>query len=77
LLRRDIEQADVTAIMASLIGIPWPINSVGVLPDVDPTRPGYLNPKEGEAMKATAALVNAKVGSNRGDRLHQYIDEVV
>ncbi|KAF8076905.1 Phosphatidylinositolglycan class N-domain-containing protein [Lyophyllum atratum] len=61
LFRRDIEQADVAALMASLLGIDWPVNSVGVLPDVDPTRPGYLSPRLGDETLAHAALVNAKV----------------
>jgi phosphatidylinositol glycan class N len=47
--------------MAALVGINWPVNSVGVLPDVDPTRPGYLLPEKGDETKAQAALVNAKV----------------
>ncbi|KAG5642681.1 hypothetical protein DXG03_002339 [Asterophora parasitica] len=61
LYRRDVEQADVAALMSSLLGIDWPVNSVGVLPDVDPTRPGYLAPHEGDELVAQAALVNAKV----------------
>jgi len=47
--------------MASLIGIDWPANSVGVLPDVDPTRAGYLAPREGEETLAWYALINAQV----------------
>ncbi len=47
--------------MATLVGIDWPVNSVGVLPDVDPTRPGYVLPRNGDKSLAEAALVNAKV----------------
>ena len=47
--------------MASLVGIDWPANSVGVLPDVDDTRAGFLNPHGGEESLAHMALVNTQV----------------
>lgn len=63
IVRRDVEQADVAALMSALLGIHWPVNSVGVLPDVDPQKDGYLNMRGGEREIAEAAVVNAKVKS--------------
>ena len=65
----------MASLMAALIGIDWPVNSVGVLPDVDPTRPGYLLPKGGDETKAQAALVNAKVPTDVVSMFHVYIEK--
>ena len=53
----------MAALMAAVIGIPWPVNCVGVLPDVDTTRPGYLHPRDGEETIAHAAFINAMVSN--------------
>lgn len=47
--------------MASLVGTDWPANSVGVLPDVDYTQAGFLDPREGEEALVHMALVNTQV----------------
>jgi phosphatidylinositol glycan class N len=50
--RNDVDQADVAALMAYLLGLDFPTNSVGVLPLT------YLDKSDKE--KAEALLVNAK-----------------
>ncbi|KIK68278.1 hypothetical protein GYMLUDRAFT_35656 [Collybiopsis luxurians FD-317 M1] len=62
LYRRDIEQADLASLIAALLGVDWPVNSVGVVP-VD-----LLNPSGGEEglkgeewFKSRVKLVNAQV----------------
>ncbi|KDQ33941.1 hypothetical protein PLEOSDRAFT_1032825 [Pleurotus ostreatus PC15] len=79
LLRRDIEQADITALMATLLGLQWPAHSVGILPDADSSRPGYLALSAGEETVARASIANANallehyrvkhVETNQGRRL--------
>ncbi|XP_012629942.2 GPI ethanolamine phosphate transferase 1 isoform X1 [Microcebus murinus] len=49
--RRDVNQADIAPLMASLIGVPFPLNSVGILP-VD-----YLN--NTDLFKAESVFTNA------------------
>ncbi|XP_012932695.1 GPI ethanolamine phosphate transferase 1 isoform X2 [Heterocephalus glaber] len=49
--RRDVNQADIAPLMASLIGVPFPLNSVGTLP-VD-----YLN--NTDLFKAESMFTNA------------------
>ncbi|XP_025277901.3 GPI ethanolamine phosphate transferase 1 isoform X1 [Canis lupus dingo] len=49
--RQDIHQADIAPLMASLIGVPFPLNSVGILP-VD-----YLN--NTDLFKAESMFTNA------------------
>ncbi|XP_053322409.1 GPI ethanolamine phosphate transferase 1 [Spea bombifrons] len=51
LARLDVNQADVAPLMASLIGIPYPLNSVGILP-VD-----YLN--NSDLFKTNSMLTNS------------------
>lgn len=50
--RQDINQADVAPLMASLIGVPFPLNSVGILPV------NYLN--NTDVFKAESIYTNAK-----------------
>ncbi|XP_068437324.1 GPI ethanolamine phosphate transferase 1 [Clinocottus analis] len=51
LRRVDVNQADIAPLMASLIGVPFPVNSVGVLPLL------YLN--NSEHFKAESMYTNA------------------
>jgi hypothetical protein len=64
-LRSDVAQADVAPLMAAVLGLDWPVNSVGVLPDVDPDvwGGGYLRMREAGKGRAQVGLVNAQVSS--------------
>lgn len=61
LLRRDVDQADIAPLMTTVLGLNFPVNSIGVLPDIDINTDGYLDMKNGDEGKALAALANAKV----------------
>ncbi|KAL0061693.1 Glycosyl phosphatidyl inositol anchor synthesis [Marasmius tenuissimus] len=60
-LRRDIDQADIAPLVSTILGLDWPINSVGVLPDVDPRKPSFLSPWRGSEKLSNASLTNAKM----------------
>ncbi|KAH7871399.1 Phosphatidylinositolglycan class N-domain-containing protein [Lentinula edodes] len=71
LYRRDIDQADLAPLMTALLGINWPVNSVGVVPvdllnpsettGVDSKVRGDGTKQDGEWFKAQVKFVNAKV----------------
>ena len=57
-----MEQADIAALMTALLGLDFPANSVGVIPDISLDKAGYLSSSGGDAAKARIAEANAKVG---------------
>ncbi|KAG8711155.1 Glycosyl phosphatidyl inositol anchor synthesis [Ceratobasidium sp. 423] len=61
LARADVQQADVAALMSALLGVDWPMNSVGVVPGLV-NGPGYLKEtdKRGDEQMARIGVVNAR-----------------
>ncbi|KAF8761404.1 Phosphatidylinositolglycan class N (PIG-N) [Rhizoctonia solani] len=62
LARADVQQADVAALMTALLGVDWPMNSVGVVPGLV-QGPGYLkeSDKRGDEQMARIGVANARV----------------
>ncbi|KAL5637599.1 hypothetical protein ACGC1H_004121 [Rhizoctonia solani] len=61
LARADVQQADVAALMSALLGVDWPMNSVGVVPGLV-NGPGYIKEtdKRGSEQMARIGVVNAR-----------------
>ncbi|QRW26287.1 phosphatidylinositol glycan, class N protein [Rhizoctonia solani] len=61
LARADVQQADVAALMTALLGVDWPMNSVGVVPGLV-QGPGYLkeSDKRGDEQMARIGVANAR-----------------
>ncbi|CAE6462618.1 unnamed protein product, partial [Rhizoctonia solani] len=61
LARADVQQADVAALMSALLGMDWPMNSVGVVPGLV-NGPGYIKETDerGSEQMARIGVVNAR-----------------
>ncbi|KDN41908.1 hypothetical protein RSAG8_07125, partial [Rhizoctonia solani AG-8 WAC10335] len=61
LARADVQQADVAALMSALLGVDWPMNSVGVVPGLV-NGPGYIREtdKRGSEQMARIGVANAR-----------------
>ncbi|CAE6444112.1 unnamed protein product [Rhizoctonia solani] len=64
LARADVQQADVATLMSALLGVDWPMNSVGVVPGLV-NGPGYIKEtdKRGSEQMARIGVVNARVSA--------------
>ncbi|KAJ8882706.1 hypothetical protein PR048_014518 [Dryococelus australis] len=67
LRRRDVRQADIAPLMATLIGVPLPVNSVGFLPR------SYLNLPERHI--AEAVFTNARQISAQLDKKQETVEK--
>ncbi|KAI6163990.1 hypothetical protein EDD17DRAFT_1506877 [Pisolithus thermaeus] len=69
--RLELSRADLALLIARLIGINWPSSSVGMLPDIDPTRANCLALLEGDEALARYSQEVGSASSNAKDRHHQ------
>ncbi|ELU38715.1 GPI ethanolamine phosphate transferase 1 [Rhizoctonia solani AG-1 IA] len=66
LARADVQQADVAALMTALLGVDWPMNSVGVVPGLV-QGPGYLKESDKRGDEQMARIGVFKLGALNPD----------